>query len=125
MSPMNLITMFESDRFYRDNPDIAKEEAVAAAEDASLITDLIENEDVDVNSSYEDGNSGLMMATMNHRVDVIRCFLEQGVNVNEVSLYGITALDHANEALNNQQEIRTLLESAGALHGTEFCATCG
>ena len=121
---INLATMFDSDRFYRDNPDIAKQEAIAAGEDVDLIQELI-REGVDVNSSFEDGNSGLMMATMNGRNNVIQCFLDNGVNVNAVSLFGQTALDTIDEALGNHQETKDLLQGAGALPASEVCANCG
>eukprot|EP00977_Amphora_coffeiformis_P005024 scaffold1064_cov85-Amphora_coffeaeformis.AAC.13 len=98
----DLRIIFEDDRFYRDHQDIAKQEAIAGGKNVGLITSLIE-ERVGVNSSYEDGNSGLMMAAVNGRLNVIQCFLDHGVNVNAVSLYGRTALDEAQEALYNKR----------------------
>lgn len=121
---INLLHHFLDDRFYRDNPDIAKQEAMAAGEDVDLIQDLIE-EGVDVNSTFPEGTTGLMFAIWNGRLPEIRCFIENNANVNFVSHYGETAMDASDEASHNKQEIVALLEQAGALRKQEICAHCG
>lgn len=97
---------------------------MAAGDGVELIEELI-GEEVDVNSTYPEGQNGLIMAVYNGRLPEIRCFLRHNINVNHVTHFGETAMDATDKALRNKEEAVALLEKAGALRRQDICAKCG
>jgi len=123
---IDVLDHFLDERFYRDNPDIALQEVMTYGEDVETILELL-GEGVDINSSTPEGQTGLMYAVMNGRLPVVQCYIDNNINVNAVSHFGDTAMDNCEEmtVTNNKQEIKTILEKAGALRRNDICTNCG
>lgn len=84
----------------------------AAAEDRIEAIKLLIKYKADINARNHNGDSALSIAASLGRIQAIRLLIVSGANLNNVSLFGLTPLNHAEE--NGFKEIVLELQKAGA-----------
>lgn len=66
----------------------------------------------DVNASDNRGNTPLMIAALNDKVEFVKLLLSKGANVNAMNRKGVTALSYAN-AKGNEEIVKMLAKAGG------------
>ena len=66
----------------------------------------------DVNAKNHHGDTALSLAASSGKLNSVRVLIESGANVNNVSIYGLTPILHAEE--NGYADIVSELQKAGA-----------
>lgn len=120
-----------SKRFLHDNVDKSTNDRIlrnkviyfASKNQSQRVLSLIEQDNLNVNTTDYEGRTPLHIACANNNIETVKILIDKGANVNAEDNYGSRPLDDAQLLLPNSKKIVDLLKHKGAKPGSSFGTT--